>query len=124
RDEQLANRIEDEGVERFLESWLTQPLFAGLEVPAEDLLARRANRAAGLAASLRHAGTGTMEPPWWGELDRMSAPVRIIAGANDTKFVDLGRRMASAVGPNAVFETVDGCGHAAHIERPESVARS
>lgn len=121
-DEHLAERIEADGVAAFLDRWLAQPLFADLEAAADDLMARRSNRPDGLAASLRRAGTGTMDPPWWGDLHRIGAPTRVIAGAEDAKFVGLGRRLAERIGSWASFGAFDGCGHAAHLERPDLLA--
>ncbi len=72
-DETLAASIEQHGVDAFLQQWLALPLFAGLPKEAAGLDERRANTVEGLAASLRLAGTGTMDPPLWsrlGELQR------------------------------------------------------
>jgi 2-succinyl-6-hydroxy-2,4-cyclohexadiene-1-carboxylate synthase len=116
-DEALAASIEAGGVEAFLERWLAQPLFASLPPSAADRADRRRNTAAGLAASLRVAGTGA-EPDVWAEVGRIGQPVLVLAGGDDTKFVAIGRRLAAAVGANARFETVPGAGHAAHLEQP------
>jgi 2-succinyl-6-hydroxy-2,4-cyclohexadiene-1-carboxylate synthase len=121
-DEELAESIERDGVHAFLERWLAQPLFADLSPTSADLAARRTNTAAGLASSLRLAGTGTMDPPWWGELASIDAPTLVLAGERDTKFTALGHRLVESIGPNARFQAVDGCGHAAHLERPDAVA--
>ena len=61
-DEALAASIERDGVDAFLARWVAQPLFAGLADPGLD--DRRRNTVAGLASSLRLAGTGTQEPLW------------------------------------------------------------
>ncbi|QYG93375.1 alpha/beta fold hydrolase [Iamia sp. SCSIO 61187] len=121
-DEALARRIEADGVEPFLERWLAQPLFAGLTPASDDLAARRANTAEGLAASLRLSGTGTMDPPWWDELGRVDAPTTIVVGERDAKFRTLGRRLAAGIGPTARLVVVAGAGHACHLEVPGSVA--
>lgn len=117
-DEQRAQRIERIGVEAFVDEWLRLPLFAGLPAEASCRDERLENRADGLAASLRLAGTGT-QLPTWERLGELTMPVLVVAGADDTKFVALGHRMATAIGPNAAFETVPGAGHTAHLEQPE-----
>lgn len=123
-DEALAERIERDGTGAFLESWLAQPLFAGLTVDPDERERRRANRPAGLAASLRCAGTGTMDPPWWDELTRISCPTLAISGEHDRKFTELAHRLTEAIGPSARRSVVADAGHAAHLERPATVGAS
>jgi 2-succinyl-6-hydroxy-2,4-cyclohexadiene-1-carboxylate synthase len=115
-DEALAERILDVGVDAFLDEWLAQPLFAGLPAWARFDDERRANTTAGLAASLRHAGTGSMDP-LWGRLHRIDVPTLVLAGERDAKFAALGDRLARGIGP-ASLATVPGAGHAAHLEAP------
>ena len=124
-DDDLASRIEGDGVGPFLDDWLAQPLFAGLTPRPEDLAARRAGTAEGLAASLRLSGTGTMDPPWWDELPalgRADVAVTVVVGGEDTKFLGLGRRLVAGIGPTATVEVVPGAGHACHLQAPEAVA--
>ncbi|HET8990038.1 MAG TPA: alpha/beta fold hydrolase [Acidimicrobiales bacterium] len=119
RDEALARRIERLGVPAFLEEWLAQPLFATLpRDPVER--AARSTDAAGLADSLRRAGTGTQR--WLLEdLARLDVPTVVIAGARDAKFVEAGTRLAGAMA-DARLVVLDGLGHAAHLEDPAAVA--
>lgn len=120
-DEVLAAEIEREGVDAFLDRWLELPLFAGLPADAACLDDRRANTAAGLAASLRLAGTGTMDPPLWerlGELRALALPVLVVVGEGDAKFGAIGRRLVEGIGPSATMAAVPGAGHVAHLERP------
>lgn len=121
-DEALAARIEADGVDVFLDGWLAQPLFAGLEIGERDRAARLANPAEGLASSLRLAGTGTMDPPWWDELAALDVPVLVVAGSEDPKFTALGHRLVGAVGAGAAFGAVEGAGHAAHLQDPAAFA--
>jgi len=107
-DEELARRIEDEGVESFLSFWLAQPLFATLSPEHAGREARTVNTAAGLASSLRLAGPGAQEPLWprLAELGRSGphrrqVPVLLLAGEHDARYVDQARRMAAAIGPTA-----------------------
>lgn len=117
-DEALADHLEADGVAPFLEEWLAQPLFAGLEPTPEDLAARLANTADGLASSLRLAGTGTMDPPWWDELADIEIPTLVVWGERDLKFAALGTRLAGAIGSTAATAVIAGAGHAAHLEQP------
>lgn len=122
-DEERARRLLDGGVDAFLDAWLAQPLFAGLEPSDEDLAGRRANPAAGLAASLRLAGTGTMDPPWWDELPALGEagiPVTVVVGERDAGFTALGERLARGIGATAEVAVVPRAGHACHLEAPEA----
>ena len=117
-DGALARRVEQEGVTAFVDQWLAQPLFAGLEPEPDDLASRRANTAKGLASSLRLAGTGTMDPPWWDDLARIDVPALVVWGEDDAKFAAIGARLAQAIGPTAQTEAIAASGHAAHLEQP------
>jgi len=121
-DEELARTVERDGVDAFLDRWLAQPLFATLDPERAGREARRANTAAGLAASLRRSGTGTMDPPWWDELPalgRAGVPVTVVAGEHDDRFRALGARLADGIGPTATTVMVPGTGHACHLEDPD-----
>ena len=116
-DEALADRIEAIGVPAFLDEWLAQPLFAGLDDAAQGRAERLVNTPAGLASSLRRAGTGT-QLPLWDRLAGVHVPTLVVAGALDAKFVALGERLASVI-PGAELAVVDGAGHTVHLERPD-----
>ena len=119
-DELLASDLERDGVDEFLTRWLASPLFATLPADAAGLEARRSNTIAGLAASLRSCGTGTQEP-LWERLASIACPVAVLAGSLDDKFATIGKRLAASIGANATFASVNGAGHAAHLERPDAV---
>lgn len=107
----------------FLERWLEGPLFAGIPPEMSGFAERLRNSGAGLASSLRMAGTGTQQP-LWGQLDRLAMPVLVITGADDGKFTQLGRRMVDAIGDNATHVVIPRSGHAPHLQQPEEVANA
>jgi 2-succinyl-6-hydroxy-2,4-cyclohexadiene-1-carboxylate synthase len=117
-DAQLADHIDEIGVDAFLREWLALPLFAGLSSEAADVDDRRRNTAAGLRSSLEHAGTGTQEP-LWDRLDTLAMPVLVVAGSDDPKFRALAERMATAIGAHAELQVIAGAGHTVHLERPD-----
>lgn len=119
-DERLADHIERVGVDAFVDEWLRNPLFAGLSPEAARRDDRLRNTPAGLAASLRAAGTGTQEP-LWDRLDGIEAPTLVLVGADDAKFAALGGRLVTAI-PGAELVAVPGAGHSVHLERPEATA--
>ena len=122
QDRATARRLEDEGLDRFLEGWLAQPLFAGLGAERSGIEDRRRNTVAGLTSSLELAGTGT-QAPLWDRLAELTVPVLAVAGSTDAKFSALAERMVRAIGPSATLGLVAGAGHAAHLEQPDAFLR-
>jgi 2-succinyl-6-hydroxy-2,4-cyclohexadiene-1-carboxylate synthase len=119
-DAALAAKVEEVGVEAFVDEWLAGPMFTRLPEDPEGRRQRLANRADGLASSLRLAGAGA-QAPLWDRLRTVEVPVLVLAGADDHKFAAIGERLADAL-PNATHTLIDGAGHAAHLEQPERVA--
>ncbi len=119
-DEQLADRIEQIGVARFVDEWLANPMFAGLSIENARRDERMKNTARGLAGSLRLAGTGTQQP-LWDQLPEISVPVLFVAGEHDSKFCALAERMHSLV-PGSELHVHPGVGHTVHLEDPRGCA--
>jgi 2-succinyl-6-hydroxy-2,4-cyclohexadiene-1-carboxylate synthase len=120
----LADRIEADGLEAFVEAWGRQPLFAAQPRGVADTARtdRLRNTAGGLAAALRGMSTGIMEP-LWSRLGELAMPVTLVAGEQDAKFREVAERMAEAI-PAAELVVVEGAGHAVHLERPEALAEA
>ena len=121
-DETLAQGIERDGVDAFLDRWLAQPMFATLPPDAAGIDERRAaNTVARLTHQLRVLGQGT-QPDNWSRLGELRVPVLLIAGGLDTKYVDIARRMGAQI-PHVRIEVIDGAGHACHLEQPARVGQ-
>jgi 2-succinyl-6-hydroxy-2,4-cyclohexadiene-1-carboxylate synthase len=118
-DEQLARRIETDGVESFLESWLAQPMFRSVPPGAPGLTERKSATPAALAHQLRVLGTGAMEPVW-DRLPELAMPVLIVTGTRDEKFDAIGARMQRHVA-DATHVRLPG-GHALPLEHPTELA--
>ena len=121
-DRVLADELETVPFEDFIEGWRTQPLFADepLEVGALARADQRRNRPDALAAALRGAGTGRMEP-LWDRLGELTMPVTVVAGERDAKFRALGERIAGLLA-DARLVIVPG-GHNLPLESPAEIAR-
>lgn len=122
-DALLAAAIERDGLERFVDAWMAQPLFASqATLPAAVRTRERARRlagsAAGYAASLRAMGAGVQES-LWPRLGELRARVLLLAGALDVKYGAIARAMAASL-PDAQVAMLSGAGHAAHLERPDA----
>lgn len=119
-DDARAARVEFAGVDTFLSEWMAAPMFANLPDDPIGLRHRRGNSAAGLAHSLRTSGTGS-QVSLWGDLTGLEIPVLVVVGEDDHKFSDIGARMTTAL-PSATLTTIEGAGHAAHLEQPGRTA--
>jgi 2-succinyl-6-hydroxy-2,4-cyclohexadiene-1-carboxylate synthase len=120
-DRRLADELEGDSLESFIERWRAQPLFAD-EPPAAGALARadhRRNRPHSLAAAVRGIGTGEMEP-MWDRLSVLQMPVLVVVGSRDEKFRALGERLTAAL-PRGRLLTVQG-GHGLPLENPAALA--
>ncbi len=122
-DEALADRIERDGLDWFVDYWGSLPLWASQRetlspVQHEALRAQRmSQRATGLANSLRGMGTGAQEPVH-ARLAEIGVPVLLVTGTLDAKFSQIAREMAGSL-PDATVRQIDGAGHAAHLEQPD-----
>lgn len=124
-DEQLANRILEEGLVSFVDFWERIPLFQSqrkLSLEKQQLIRqeRLAGTEIGLANSLRGFGTG-VQPSYWEKLDDLFTPTFLITGELDEKFSNLAKKMKIYF-PNAAHTEVRNVGHAIHVENPELFA--
>ncbi|KAB2338921.1 2-succinyl-6-hydroxy-2,4-cyclohexadiene-1-carboxylate synthase [Cytobacillus depressus] len=122
QDEKLACRIQNEGIEKFVDYWEDIPLFHSQKRLPESTRQRIRNErlrncAKGLINSLRGMGTGA-QPSWWNELQKLSNPVLFITGSIDTKFCLIAEKMQSKL-KNGTWIEIEDCGHAIHVEKPE-----
>ena len=127
QDAELADSIERDGVQAFVDRWERLPLFAShARLPAGVRAAVRAQRVAhsarGLANSLRGLGQGT-QPPLFERLPAVTMPALVIAGALDERYAALGREMSRAM-PRARLVVVPDAGHTVHLEQPEAFQRT
>jgi 2-succinyl-6-hydroxy-2,4-cyclohexadiene-1-carboxylate synthase len=122
-DEQLAQTIEGDGLEAFVDLWERLPLFASqVRLPADVRARVRAQRLAseprGLANSLRGMGTGR-QTSLWERLTSLQMPALLLAGALDAKYCELARQMATRL-PHAAVRTIAEVGHTTHLEQPDA----
>ena len=120
-DERVAQGLEGEPFEDWIEGWRTQPLFAA-DPPEVGELARAdqcRNEPLALAAAMRGLSVGAMAP-LWGRLGELEMPVTFVAGARDEKFRAIGERFEREC-PGSELVVVEG-GHGLPLENPGAVA--
>lgn len=120
-DAKLAAKLEQEGLEAFIDFWERIPLFeshASLPEAVQKVMReeRMSQRAQGLANSLCGIGTGKM-PAVWHLLSSLQMPVHLLAGEQDEKFIHLNKKMAEHI-QNVYFSTISDAGHTIHVENP------
>src|SRR6266849_8063485 len=125
-DEALAQRIEKDGLESFVNYWSGLPLFAGLERRGPSFVAqaraeRLTNHVAGLACSLRGMGAGAMDP-LWDDIALVPFRCTFVAGQLAHGYVASARRLAATVS-DGHLDIVPRSGHAVHLDRPAALAR-
>jgi 2-succinyl-6-hydroxy-2,4-cyclohexadiene-1-carboxylate synthase len=124
-DDALARALERDGIESFVDAWERTPVLAGeTRLGPVTRAALREIRLsydpAGLAASLRAAGQGAMEP-LHGRLAEVTAPTLVVVGADDP-VRDRAAAVAAGV-PGARLTVIEGAAHAPHLEAPDAFCR-
>ncbi|MEM7335511.1 MAG: 2-succinyl-6-hydroxy-2,4-cyclohexadiene-1-carboxylate synthase [Chloroflexota bacterium] len=122
RDNALADRIEEEGIESFVNFWESLSLWESQKQLSEESRfklreQRLKNNPQGLANSLRGMGTG-VQPSLWPKLPTLQIPTRLIVGELDQKFVKINQQMAAQL-PNATLHIIPQAGHTVHLEKPD-----
>jgi len=97
-DAKLAQRIERDGLQQFLDFWQSLPMIRSqANIPSELRAPMQANRqqhsAAGLANSLRQFGQGNC-PNQWPELHKVTCPILCLSGELDHKYHLIAQRIA------------------------------
>ncbi|GGA76451.1 2-succinyl-6-hydroxy-2,4-cyclohexadiene-1-carboxylate synthase [Ornithinibacillus halotolerans] len=118
-DEKLALKLEEEGLEAFIDYWENIPLFDTQKRLSSNLQMnireeRLSQTVEGLALSLRSMGTGVM-PSLWDTLPSTKIPVLLLVGELDTKFVVINKKMQKSLS-NSTLQIINGVGHAIHVE--------
>ena len=121
-DRELSKKIESDGVENFIDFWLSLPLFDSLgNLPLEryNLIRDKKirNNSIGLKNTLLEFSTGKMNyliP----EILKTKFKILLIAGDLDTKFKVLSKEALEQI-PNSNLKIVQNSGHNVHFEKPE-----
>jgi 2-succinyl-6-hydroxy-2,4-cyclohexadiene-1-carboxylate synthase len=126
-DEALADDIERDGVEAFVDRWERLPLWESQKMQPrsvrETLRAQRlTNGAHGLANALRGLGAGATLPLHERLAELADVPVLLVCGSLDEKYVRIAREMKAKL-PSAELREVGNAGHAVHLESPREMVR-
>ncbi|MDC3412399.1 2-succinyl-6-hydroxy-2,4-cyclohexadiene-1-carboxylate synthase [Aquibacillus sp. 3ASR75-11] len=122
QDEKRAKKITTDGIASFVDYWENIPLFASQKKLSSTrrfkVRQERLNQSKeGLALSLRGMGTGS-QPSQWEKLHVIDAPVLLVVGELDVKFVGIATKMNHAI-HNSQVKVIPMTGHAIHVENPK-----
>lgn len=108
----------------FLEEWKTLPIFGqnGSEIPESILNIQEHQNPVWMSNSLLGFGTGTM-PVIRERLSELVAPVRLIVGDQDSKFLHINQTMKKEI-PNSELSIIKDSGHRVHLDQPETIAET
>jgi len=137
RDDTLAAALRSGGVHAFSSAWYKQRMFAPLArkpgFAAIEELRCADRKAEPLSQSLAAMSPGRA-PDLWPDLQGFAVAagrggatpalrVHFVVGALDSKFVAAARKMAATAGPGVAPSVVEvpACGHAVHMEAPETL---
>ena len=115
RDEEWALLLENEGMERFLDKWYQQPLFAGLKIDQE----RRRHDPKMLAKVMRTFSPARL-PNLWPELENFLCPLLFLFGKNDIKKYQI---IGETLQKRYSVAWIPDSGHAIHLENPDKCAQ-
>lgn len=122
QDAELAERIQRDGIEKFVLYWEKIPLFASQhQVPHERLLRQKKTRLSqspdGLANSLLGVGTGS-QMSYWDLIGNIKASTLLFTGQLDHKFTNIAQEISALMSSVSMIECPD-VGHNVHLEKPE-----
>lgn len=123
-DAQWGRLLRAGGLERFVERWAAQPLFASQAQLSPERKARRqamrcAQSAEGLARSLEEMGLAEM-PDYRAAIAARADRLTLVVGEGDSKFRGLAEALVAAV-PALPLHVIAGAGHDVPLEQPRAL---
>lgn len=120
-DAELAEKIENIGVDAFIKYWMGLPLFESQKSITQEeyqIIVKKKlnNNKKGLANSLRGFGVGKMVN-LWNKLDNLGFPTLLITGSLDKKFEKTASKMKNRF-PHSSHIIAGDAGHNVHLENP------
>jgi len=124
-DDRHAEALLSEGIDAFVERWYEMNLFHTLkrypQLFKETKEKRKKNNAQWAAKIISELSPGR-QPSLWEDLDTLSIPVMLMAGALDSKYSEMVTAMKPRI-PEATVEIMPDVGHNIHLEKPHQFAQ-
>jgi 2-succinyl-6-hydroxy-2,4-cyclohexadiene-1-carboxylate synthase len=122
QDEKLAEFIENNSIDKFIDYWMNIDLFNTQRRFSNEMLGqirehKLENNRAGLANTLRCSGTGIMKP-LFNNIKDIHEKTLLISGGLDSKFTDINAEMVKLF-TDAKHKIIKNAGHNTHLEEPQ-----
>ncbi len=118
-DDERAERLLHRGLNVFVDHWYELALFSSLKqhplLFAQTRLKRKQSDPRWMAKVISELSPGR-QLPLWDKLGELPMPVLLLAGALDTKYVDLIEKMGEQI-PQATVKIIPNAGHNIHLEQ-------
>ena len=121
RDEKLAEFIENNPIDKFIDYWMNIDLFNTQRRFSNEMLSqirehKLENNKTGLANTLRCSGQGSMKP-LYNYLKDIPVRTMLISGELDTRYTDINDQMVKLF-TIAEHKVIKNAGHNTHLEEP------
>jgi 2-succinyl-6-hydroxy-2,4-cyclohexadiene-1-carboxylate synthase len=121
QDEKLAEFIENNPIDKFIDYWMNIDLFKTQRRLPNEMLSqirdrKLENNKVGLANTLRYSGTGIMKP-LYGNLKDIPFRTLLLSGELDARYTDINSEMVKLF-TEAEHKIIKNAGHNTHLEEP------
>ncbi|MDY6902356.1 MAG: 2-succinyl-6-hydroxy-2,4-cyclohexadiene-1-carboxylate synthase [Cyanobacteriota bacterium] len=121
----LARMIAKDDFKTFLDNWYNQPIFGNIKNHSQYkqmINNRLQNNPLELAKSLQFMGTG-VQPSLWSNLQQNQVPLLLLAGENDTKFIDINTKMIN-INQFCKLNIIKNAAHNIHLENTSAFIKN
>lgn len=116
-DRQVAGKLQNTNLERFLQHWYQQSVFSGLDADQRSrLVESKMDVDPYRHAKLLTTNSVAKQPDFWTKLPNIELPVLLLAGSRDKKYVSICQKMAQSLPDSEIIVLAD-CGHIVHFEQ-------
>ena len=118
----LAEQLETESIELFLQNWYRAEVFAAVpEEIREAEIARKLNHSSCDWPAIMKANSVSRQPNYWPRLTELKMPTVVVAGELDEKYRSIAFRMKAQRGTSDLeTQIIRDSGHIVHRERPDA----
>ena len=119
-DKRIAERIETECLEEFLQHWYDFPVFGATPKGIREAeIERKKKQDWRLWPEIIRCNSIAQQPNYWTRLEELSMPLLAVAGQDDEKYAQIALQMVE-LASEASSHILPSCGHIVHREHPDA----